>query len=167
MTVRLRIPRLLCEDMRADLVRPHAFAGERVGFARAALGTVHDGALVLLKSYWPVPDNQYVDDPYVGARINGTAIRDAMQDVLDGGGAHGLFHIHMHPFKGSTGMSKTDAAEIPKLVQSFRNVGAKVAHGLLILTPDHAFSLALLPGVDRFQQVSKVTMVGYPTEILL
>jgi hypothetical protein len=167
MTIRLRIPRFLCERMRTDLVRPHAFAAERIGFARAVTGTISDGSLVLLKSYWPVPDDQYIDDRYVGARINATAIRIAMQDILSGGGCHGLFHVHMHPRKGRTGMSKTDLAEIPKLIQSFRNVGLKAAHGLLILTPDHAFSLALLPDNDRLVQAGKITVVGYPTEILI
>jgi len=129
-------------------------------------GTIADGAAVLLTSYWPVPDDLYINDPDVGARINGVAIRNAMQDVLDGGGRYGLLHVHMHLRKDRTGMSRTDMAEIPKLVQSFRNVGAKAAHGLLILTPDHALSLALLPGTDSLQQVNKIIIVGYPTEIL-
>lgn len=166
MTIQLRIPRLLCENMRADLVRPHRFATERVGFARVMTGTIGDGKVLLLTSYRPVPDDLYIDDPDVGARIGGDAIRNAMQDVLDGGGRYGLFHVHMHLRKGHTGMSRTDSAEIPKLVQSFRNVGTKATHGLLILTPDRAFSLALLPGSDTLLPVNKVIVVGYPMEIL-
>lgn len=153
--------------MRADLLRLHPFAAERVGFARATLGTVDDGALVLLKSYWPVPDDQYVDDPYVGARINRAAIRNALQDVLNGGSNHGLFHVHMHLLNGRTGLSATDSDEIPKLVQSFRNVSMKAVHGLLILTPDHAHSLVLLPATEKLLQVDKLSVVGYPTEILV
>jgi len=166
MTIQLRIPRLLCEHMRADLVRPHCFATERVGFARVMTGTIDDGSVVLLTSYWPVPDDLYVDDPDVGARINGEAIRNTMQDILNGGGRYGLLHVHMHLRKGHTGMSRTDLTEIPKLVQSFRNVGVKAAHGLLILTPDHAFSMALLPGMEALHQVNKIIVVGYPMEIL-
>ena len=165
--IRLRIPRLSCEHMRRDLGRPHRVAAERIGFARVAVGTVNSGSLLLLTSYWAVPDEQYVDDPYVGARINSTAIRHAMQDVLSGGGAYGLFHVHLHPRKGRTGLSKTDVAEIPKLVSSFRNVGPEIPHGLIVLTPDHALAFALLPGADKLVQVGKITIVGYPTETLL
>jgi hypothetical protein len=164
--IHLRIPRPLCEHMRADLVRPHRVAAERIGFARMAVGTVNGESLLLLKSYWAVPDEQYIDDPYVGARINSAAIRAAMQDVLSGGGDHGLFHVHRHPRRGRTGLSKTDVAEIPKLVNSFRNVGPNVPHGLLVLTPDHALAFALLPGADQLAQVGKISIVGYPTEIL-
>lgn len=165
MTHLLRIPRQLCLDMRTDLVRPHRFAAERVGFARVVPGTIRDGSLLLLQSYWPVPDEQYVDDPHVGARINGTAIRNAMQDVLNGASHHGLLHVHMHPKRGPTRLSRTDSAEIPKLVQSFRNVDARVPHGLLILTPDHACSLVLAPGTNEYAQM-KITIVGFPMEVL-
>lgn len=164
MTICLRIPRGVCEQMRADLIRAHPFAAERVGFARAATGTVSNGTVMLVKSYWPVSDDQYVDDPFVGARINSTAIRTAMQDVLSG--SHSLFHVHFHPHKGRTRLSRTDVAEIPKLVSSFRNVGPKAAHGFLILTRDHALAFALSPGATAFSPVTKITVVGYPTVIL-
>jgi len=164
--IQLRIPRQLCQHMREDLVRPHAFAAERVGFARTAFSTTPDGSLLLLKSYWPVPDDQYVDDAWVGARINSSAIRAAMQDVLSGGGAHGLFHVHLHARRGRTALSKTDAAEIPKLIMSFRSVGPKAPHGLLVLTPDHALAFALMPGTDKLLQIGNISIVGYPTEVL-
>lgn len=163
----LRIPRELCEQMRGDLLRGHAFAAERVGFARAVMGSTVDGKIVLLQSYWSIQDNQYIDDPEVGARINTGAIRDAMQDILTGEGRYGLFHIHLHNLPGRTRMSRTDALEIPKLVKSFRNIRQDVPHGLLILTPNHAYAQVLLPGSNSFQEVSKTTIIGYPMEILL
>lgn len=167
MTIQLRIPRTLCEAIRSDLARPHAFAAERVGFARAAFGTVGEGSLLLLKSYWAVPDDEYIEDEGVGARIDSRAIRFAMQDVLSAGGRHGLFHVHMHPYRGPTGLSRTDKAELPKLVNSFRNVAPQATHGFMILTPDHGLAFALPPKAEHLFPVTKITIVGYPTEILL
>ena len=166
MKVYLRIPRQICELMRIDLARPHAFADERIGFARAMTGMVAGGIVVLLNAYLPIPDDQYLEDPNVGARINGAAIRGAMQDILDHGVTHGMFHVHMHFRRGRTGMSRTDAEEIPKLVRSFGNLASQVPHGLLILTPDHAFAKVLLPGASGLHQVDKTIIVGYPMEIL-
>lgn len=165
MRIRLRMLRSLRGDMVQDLVRPHRFAAERVGFARTAFGTVEDGALLLLTSYWGVPDEQYVDDPRVGARINAVAIRCAMQDVLSGD--HGLFHVHLHDHKGRTRLSETDVIEIPKLVSSFRNVGPNRVHGLLVLTYDHALAFALPPKATNLVQISPIAVVGYPTEVLI
>jgi hypothetical protein len=160
----MRIPRQLAHDMREDLLRPHAYAAERVGFARIAVGTGDDSLILLPTSYWAVPDDQYVNDPYVGARINATAIRSAMQDGLCGG--HGLFHVHLHEHKGRTRLSPTDRAEIPKLVNSFRAVGPNSPHGFLILTLDHALAVVWPGGQTAGIPVSKISIVGYPTEIL-
>ena len=165
MNTLLRIPRQLAHDMREDLLRKHVFAAERVGFARVALGKGEGSLLLLLKSYWPVPDDHYVNDPRVGARINSVAICIAMQDVLTGG--HGLFHVHLHHHKGRTGVSRTDQAEIPKLVNSFRAVGPNAAHGFLILSFDHALAFVSPPGESRLFSVGKISIVGYPLELLI
>ena len=55
--------------------------------------------LVVMTRYVPVPDDQYVVDDTVGARINGDAIRAAMQGVLDTG--DGVFHTHLHEWPGT------------------------------------------------------------------
>ena len=64
--------------------RPHPHAAERVAFMYGRLAVMTE-PLILITRYVPVPDQQYVIDPYVGARINGDAIRAAMQGCLDTG----------------------------------------------------------------------------------
>jgi hypothetical protein len=165
MNTDIRMTRGLYDTMRRDLARPHNFAAERVGFVRAALGGGYESVIVLLMSYWPVPDDQYVNDPYVGARISGIAIRGAMQDVLSG--THGLFHVHLHDHIGRTKLSRTDQAEIPKLVSSFRHVGASQAHGSIIFTRDHCLAHVWLPNSQAMVPARKVSIVGYPMELLV
>lgn len=165
MNVQLRMPRLLCDTMRRDLMRRHPFAAERIGFARAAVGKAEDTTLLLLKSYWAVPDAQYVKDQFVGARINSAAIRNAMQDVLDAD--HALFHVHLHHQCGPTGLSRTDQAEIPRLVESFRSARPTSPHGLIVLTFDHCLAVVWQPGASVPVKVGKIVVVGYPMELLI
>ncbi len=164
MKIQLRMTRQLYGEMRRDLLRQHAFAGERVGFVQVALSSADDMRLLLLKSYQSVPDDQYINDPMVGARINSAAIRNAMQGILDGG--EGRFHVHLHPHRGQTRLSRTDQAEIPRLVNSFRAVGPNSAHGLLVLTYDHCLAIAWLPGATGPMNIRKIAVVGYPMEFL-
>ena len=161
MKLRARLTRALYDEIRADLLRPHPFAEERVGFVAASLGNA-DGAdpLVLLHSYQPVPDERYIDDPKTGARIDASAIRNAMQRVLDE--RQGIFHVHMHFHKGPTRFSRLDRAELPRLVASFRGVGPGYAHGLLMLSYDHGFASVWLPGREQPMNATRVTVVGRP-----
>ena len=166
MNMTLRIPRPLRDSMLADLRRRHRFAAERVGFAKGAIGRGGgNDVLVLLNSYTPVPDEDYVDDPRVGARINSRAIQNAMQSVLDSGCS--LFHVHMHLGLGKPRPSKIDLAELPKLIPSFCAAEPTAPHGFLILTADGAAGYAVAPGTNHLVAVPKISVIGYPTEILL
>src|SRR2546426_8763369 len=74
--------------------RPHLFAKERVGFLTAGIGNNGDiPALILMRQYYPVSDEHYVDDPYSGARICGAGIREALQRALETQEA--TYHVHM------------------------------------------------------------------------
>ena len=161
MKVRARLTRVLYEEIRTDLMRPHPFAEERVGFVAASLANAGGpDPLVLLHSYLPVPDKHYIDDPKTGARIDGTAIRNVMQRVLDN--RHGMFHVHMHFHKGPTRFSRLDKAELPRLVASFRGVGPGYAHGLLLLSDDHGLASVWLPGREQPLNAARLTVVGRP-----
>lgn len=164
MTVCVRIPRELYTRMRDDLRRRHEFAYERVGFLSAKLGNRNgDELLVLLNDYHPVPDDQYIDDPYSGARINEVAIRESMQRVLDTGS--GSFHVHWHAHRGRPGFSSMDLEETPRIVSSLRVAGPGQAHGMLLLSDDHCIARVWVPGSEDPLVVSRVSVVGYPLEI--
>ena len=81
-----------------DLMRTHPFAAERVGFVFGRMGSL--GRLILLNRYHSIPDDQYVNDRTVGARIGREALTWAMQAVYQGRPAReGIFHIHLHGHK--------------------------------------------------------------------
>ena len=83
--ITFKIPKLLAQEIKNDLMRSHPFAFERVGFVFTRLSRSQDGKsqIILATAYEPVPDEDYIDDPDVGARINSTAIRGVMQTGID------------------------------------------------------------------------------------
>lgn len=163
MHITIRLTRMLHEEMLTDLRRPHAHAGERVGFLYGRLAATSEPT-ILMTRYTPVPDEQYIDDPRVGARINGDAIRAAMQGVLDSG--DGVFHTHLHEWPGRPGFSRTDAKELPKLVPAFQAVGRSQASGLFLLSPDSAIADVWLPGTQRPLRVLRISIIGCPLQFL-
>jgi len=163
MPITIRLTRKLYDEVLRDLRHPHAHAAERVGFL---YGRVAAGAepLVLMTRFWPVPDERYVPDPYVGARIDGDAIRAAMQVALDCG--DGVFHCHIHEWPGRPGFSVTDSKELPKLVPAFRAVSRGQAAGLFLLSPDSAIADVWLPGAQRSERAAQIVVVGQPLQFL-
>ena len=89
-----KVHQTLAQSIRNDLSRGHEVAHERVGFISCRAAQIQDGIMVLAESYHPVADGDYLEDENVGALINGSAIRAAMQISLNGG--VGMFHVHMH-----------------------------------------------------------------------
>lgn len=154
MPITIHLPSKLHKDILADLRRPHPHAAERIGFlyGRLALSTV------LMTRYVPVPDEQYVVDFTVGARINGDAIRAAMQGVLDTG--NGVFHTHLHEWPGRPSFSLTDDEELPNLIPAFRAVAHGQACGLFLLSPDSAIADVWLPAARGPERASKISIVG-------
>lgn len=161
MTVQVRILRTLYSRVRNDLGRRHEFAYERVGFLSAKLAnTGGDRALVLLTDYHPVPDDQYINDPYSGARINSSAIRESMQRVLDTG--DGLFHVHLHARRGKPAFSDMDLEEIPLVVSGLRVAGPAQPHGMVLLSDDHCVARVWMPGSVEPVVAVGMSVVGYP-----
>lgn len=166
MKVRLRILRGLYESVRQDLARHHAVAFGRVGFVSARLGNRGtDEPLVFLTKYQPVADENYIDDPHSGARINSAAIREAMQYVLDSG--TGLFHVHCHNHQGKPGFSPMDLDETPRIVSSLRVARPDQTHGMLLMSNDHCIAHVWMPGRDESTVADRVTVVGYPIGIFV
>jgi hypothetical protein len=140
------------------------FAYERVGFLSTKLGSRKgDQPLVLVTNYYPVPDDQYIDDRHSGARINSVAIREAMQRVLDTG--DGLFHVHCHAHRGRPGFGSMDSEETPRIVSALRVAGPAQAHGMLLLSNDHCIAHVWLPGSTEPIVADRVSVVGYPIEL--
>lgn len=157
MPIAIHLPRDLYHGILADLRRPHAHAAERIGFLYGRL-VPGDAPLVVMTRYVPVPDEQYVVDDTVGARINGDAIRAAMQGVLDTG--DGVFHTHLHEWPGTPSFSRTDNEEMPRLIPAFRAVGPTQAAGLFLLSPDSAVADVWLPGAAGPERAARISVVG-------
>jgi len=164
MNVHFRLTRQLYEQVRADLLRPHRFAAERIGFLFARLGNIKSGTpLVLFTGYSPLADDRYINDPYSGARIDSQAIRSAMQQVLNR--KEGVFHVHMHEWAGKPYFSPMDRTELPRLIPSFQAVGPPFAHGLLLLSNDDITGEVWLPGDTQPAEAERISIVGHPLEI--
>lgn len=157
----IRIPQTIHEQMLDDLRTPHAYAFERVGFLLTKSATIEPGVtLILGVSYIPVADGNYIDDNSVGAKINSTAIRVAMQASLDN--KSGCFHVHLHDHSGKPGPSYTDEKDLPKVASSLANIAQHQANGYLILSSDSAYTSVLLPGEKMFYQATRFSVIGSP-----
>jgi hypothetical protein len=163
--ITLRISGNVYRAMQTDLRRPHEFAAERVGFLFVrCVKLTGDNLLVLSAEYTPVKDEHYLDDVTVGARINGDAIRSAMQRVLDT--QQGCFHVHLHEHDGKPGFSGTDVRELRDLIPTFQKVGAEQVHGALVLSDDSAIAVALCPGSEKLTTKCRITILDIPMRIV-
>ncbi|MBA3239767.1 MAG: hypothetical protein H0T60_00890 [Acidobacteria bacterium] len=161
MNIIVRLTRALYEHALEDLRRPHAHAYERVGFASTKTANLAGGGLlVLVTEYHPLPDERYIEDRSVGARIDSDAIRGAMQRVLDTG--RGAFHIHLHDLPGRTNFSGPDREGIPPVVDALRVAGPREAHGMIVFGHQHARAEVWAPGAAAAAVADRVTVVGRP-----
>jgi hypothetical protein len=161
MTVIFRARDDFLAAVRRDLHRPHRFAAERVGFLLCRAGGLAGGGVVLLAAdYHAVEDDDYLDDPKVGAMMGPAAIRKAMQRAYNGGAQDmSLIHVHMHEHNGVPGFSRVDLTEMMKFVPDFFNAAPAMPHGAVVLSFNRAAGLCwpkcgagALP-VDRFASV--------------
>lgn len=161
--IKIKLTGALHAEILQDLKRRHPFAAERIGFVTGRMGTLQNGRLILLTRYHAIPDNEYLEDHKVGARIGSEAITWAMQAAYHGRpNREGVFHVHLHGHRGQTGMSGTDNREIPPIVSGFRSVGREAAHGIVILSLNHGSAWALLPGSDESIQAASIAVIGSP-----
>ena len=164
MRIKVRMPRRLSDEVRADLARPHPFAAERVGFLFGRVVSAGRGNyVVLMTAYEPLADDRYIDDPSSGARIDSQAIRGAMQGVLDR--QEGAFHVHLHEWPGTPHPSPMDSEEIPLIVNGLRNAGPDLAHGIILFSIDEYAAWVWLPGSKHSSRAQASSVVGHPLEI--
>jgi hypothetical protein len=167
MNIQFKLSGALYQQIIRDFKRPHPFAAERVGFASGRLGSLDGGGrLILLTRYQPIPDDNYIDDPNVGARINSEAITGAMHAVYHGRlKREGIFHVHQHQQRGEPAPSKTDWREIPKMMPGFQAVGPQAPHGILILSTDHGSAWVWLPGGEEPIAADRISVIGVPIRV--
>ena len=120
--------------------------------------------MMIAADYATVSDNHYVEDETVGARINGAAIRAALQSALTKN--VGLFHVHVHGHSGVPKPSRTDLIESRKFVPDFFNAAPLMPHGTLILSNDSAFGNCWLSKDADPQTIDRIEFVGSPFKIV-
>ncbi len=122
--------------VREDLAKPHRFAFERVGFISIRAMATNNTLVLLADGYHPVLDNDYLNEPTVGAMMGQEAIRKALNIALFQ--PVGLFHVHMHNHRGRPKFSRTDLSEQFKFVPDFFKVRPNMPHGAIVLSYDQA-----------------------------
>jgi len=161
MTIHFKITRKLLDATRQDLDRRHAFAAERVGFISCKVGALVDAGIVILAhAYHPVEDDDYLNDPTVGAMMGPGAIRKAMQRAYNENVS--VFHVHMHDHFGAPWFSHVDLREANKFIPDFWNVRPEMPHGALVLSMDSLAGLCWLPATRQAEKISKISVVGAP-----
>ncbi|HBA54366.1 MAG TPA: hypothetical protein DCZ04_07895 [Syntrophorhabdus aromaticivorans] len=167
MSVHIKLTGHLYDDIVEDLERPHPFAEERVGFVFGRMTSLSDGAwLILLARYRSIPDDQYIKDQTVGARIGKEALVWAMQAVYYGRATReGIFHIHIHPYKGEPNMSRVDRRDLPKLIPGFQSVGSEAPHGIIILSSNHGAGWVWLPENREPVIADTIGVIGVPLNV--
>lgn len=157
----IRIPKHFYDLMFEDLMKPHAFAFERVGFF--STNVMHLGAdfiVVTVTGYHSVDDMDYINDPDVGAKINGNAIRKAMQRMIPS--RMGCLHVHIHDHLGKPRASCTDLKSLPELSASFCNMNPEAASGYIIFSRNSFYSEISIGSEFMAFQINQMSIVGYP-----
>ncbi|QXF11104.1 hypothetical protein [Sphingopyxis terrae] len=152
------------DAVRTDLIRPHAFAHERIGFitVRAAAGSKQ--VVLLAEEYYPVADEDYIDDRRVGARIGQEALRKALNLALLN--PVGVFHVHMHLLPSYRHwFSRIDLSEQLNFVPDFFKVRADMPHGALVLSPRSAAGI-VWTAPDAAQPIGEFNFVGAQLQIV-
>lgn len=160
MRVTFRLTRRLFEAVKADLIRRHAFAAERVGWLRCRVGDVPAGGVVILAhEYFPVEDGDYLDDPTVGAMMGSAAIRKALQLAYRSKAS--MFHVHLHDHRARPRFSSVDSRETAKFMPDFWHVRAGMPHGAVVFSRDSACGRCWYPG-GKVLEISEVVIIGAP-----
>lgn len=164
MKIIFKITSALLFSVREDLARQHEFAAERVGFLACRVAALKDGLVVLAQTYHEVADEDYLDDPSVGAMMGPSAIRKALQMAFND--RVSMFHVHIHDHHGRPWFSRIDLAENAKFVPDFWNVRPEIPHGALVLSLDSAAGLCWTPGAKKPTRIMEFTVVGAPMQFV-
>jgi hypothetical protein len=165
MNVVFRISRDLLKIVQRDLVRPHRFASERVGFLACRPGALgHDEVVILAQRFNSIADEDYVESDLVGAMMGSAAIRKALQ--IAHSDRMSMFHVHMHEHFGRPSFSSVDLRESAMFVPDFWHVSPLHPHGALVLSKDSAMGLCWYPEVRHPLPIGEIVVVGTPMEVI-
>ncbi len=165
MRILFKITGRLLGEVKARLARPHAFASERVGFLLCRVGLLDGGGLIVLShSLHDVADEDYIDDPTVGAMMGPAAIRKALQTAYQQQAS--MFHVHLHLHCGRPRFSRIDERETAKFVPDFWNVQPELPHGAIVFSDDSACGECWIPGRKGPAEISQFGVVGVPSRKL-
>ena len=156
--IRLKITSALLDEVRRDLVRPHAFAHERVGFLKAGLAISECDCAILVHSYSPVADDDYLKDPSISAMMGPNAISKAMAAAFEDGVA--LFHVHSHRGEGIPQFSSVDLRENRKFVPDFFKVRPQRPHGAVVLSDTYVYGQVWLDPSETARPIDQFQIVG-------
>jgi len=162
MNIIFRCTRRFLEEVRHDLARPHRFAAERVGFISVRPAATARSLVLIAEAYHPVADQDYLDDPSVGAMMGPEAIRKALDIALLQN--VGVFHVHMHEHSGRSGFSGTDLREQTKFVPDFFTICPTMPHGAIVLSRDLAAGRVWL-SPSQLLPINELNVVGSPMTI--
>ncbi len=165
MKIVFKLPNRLLEKVHGRLKRPHPFAFERVGFLVCRAGLLDDGGVVMLAhDLHDIADEDYLDDPGVGAMMGPNAIRKALQISYNRQAS--MFHVHLHLHRGKPHFSGVDEAETARFVPDFWNVQPELPHGAIVFSEDSACGKSWIPGLEAPVDISQFSVVGIPTRKL-
>lgn len=151
-------------SVRHDLMRPHAFAHERIGFITTRAATGRNDLVMLAEAYHSVADEDYVRDPTVGARIGQEALRKALNFALLK--PVGVVHVHMHLLPSERlWFSRIDLTEMRNFMPDFFKVGPKMPHGAVVLSPRSAAGLAWTAS-DAVQPIGEFNFIGSQIKVI-
>jgi hypothetical protein len=156
----IKITNQLLAQIRRDLRRPHRFAHERVGFIKAGASITGETLQLFAVAYQPVADEDYEQDPLVGARIGGNAMRKALQFAYKSRSA--LLHVHTHGGRGHPEFSGIDLKSAAEFVPGFFHAIPRMPHGLVVLSNDSATAKLWLDEEDTGTYVSGFAAIGSP-----
>ncbi len=165
MNIVFRFHQQLLSVIHRDLTRPHRFAAERVGFIACAVSSFErDGILILAETYHPVADDHYINNPKVGAMMDSSAIRTALEIAY--GRDVAMFHVHRHEHHGKPRFSPVDRSENAKFIPDFFKVRPSLPHGAIVLSHDSAAGTCWLGKTLPPIEIQSFSVVGPQVPIL-
>jgi hypothetical protein len=156
--IRYKMTENILNEIQNDLQRPHKFAHERVGFVGAGLALHGSDCTAIAHTYIPVEDDDYLNDPSVGAMMG----PDAMFKAMAWGHKEqvALFHIHEHHGSGIPRFSDVDIRESDKFVPDFFKVRPQRPHGAIVLSKTHAYGRLWLTPESKARTIDEFHVIG-------